>query len=76
MSHCAALTLSVRYRTQIDPVADAAFLPTSGVASRAVATSSGPVHTSTRTQQSAGEVIDDRVLTSKVKVALIDDPVT
>jgi hypothetical protein len=51
-------------------------LPTSGVASRAVATSSRPVHTSTRTQQSAGEVIDDRVLTSKVKVALIDDPVT
>ena len=31
---------------------------------------------STRTQQSAGEVIDDSVLTSKVKVALIDDPVT
>jgi len=30
----------------------------------------------TRTQQSAGEVIDDSVLTSKVKVALIDDPVT
>ena len=31
---------------------------------------------STRTQQSAGEVIDDSVLTSKVKVALIDDPAT
>jgi len=31
---------------------------------------------STRTQQSAGEVIDDSVLTSKVKLALIDDPVT
>jgi hyperosmotically inducible protein len=31
---------------------------------------------STRTQQSAGEVIDDSVLTSKVKIALIDDPVT
>ncbi len=30
----------------------------------------------TRTQQSAGEVVDDSVLTSKVKVALIDDPVT
>ena len=30
----------------------------------------------TRTQQSAGEVIDDSVLTSKVKVALIDDPIT
>jgi hyperosmotically inducible periplasmic protein len=31
---------------------------------------------STRTQQSAGEVIDDSVLTSKVKAALIDDPIT
>ena len=31
---------------------------------------------STRTQQSAGEVIDDTVLTSKVKIALIDDPIT
>jgi hyperosmotically inducible protein len=31
---------------------------------------------STRTQESAGEAIDDSVLTSKVKVALIDDPVT
>jgi len=31
---------------------------------------------STRTQQSAGEVIDDTVLTSKVKMALIDDPIT
>ena len=31
---------------------------------------------STRTQQSAGEVIDDSVLTSKVKIALIDDPIT
>jgi len=30
----------------------------------------------TRTQQSAGEVIDDSVLTSKVKLALVDDPVT
>ena len=30
----------------------------------------------TRTQQSAGEVIDDSVLTSKVKVGLIDDPIT
>jgi hyperosmotically inducible protein len=30
----------------------------------------------TRTQESAGEVLDDSVLTSKVKVALIDDPVT
>jgi hyperosmotically inducible periplasmic protein len=31
---------------------------------------------STRTQQSAGEVFDDSVLTSKVKIALVDDPVT
>ena len=31
---------------------------------------------STRTQESAGEVIDDSVLTSKVKIALIDDPIT
>jgi hyperosmotically inducible periplasmic protein len=31
---------------------------------------------STRTQQSAGEVIDDTVLTSKVKIALMEDPVT
>jgi hyperosmotically inducible periplasmic protein len=30
----------------------------------------------TRTQQSAGEVIDDTVLTSKVKFALMEDPVT
>ncbi len=30
----------------------------------------------TRTQESAGEVFDDSVLTSKVKVALVDDPVT
>jgi hyperosmotically inducible protein len=30
----------------------------------------------TRTQQSAGEVIDDSVLTAKVKAALIEDPVT
>jgi len=30
----------------------------------------------TRTQQSAGEVIDDSVLTSKVKMGLIDDPIT
>ena len=32
--------------------------------------------TSTRTQESAGEAIDDSVLTSKVKVGLIDDPIT
>ena len=31
---------------------------------------------STRTQESPGEAIDDSVLTSKVKIALIDDPVT
>jgi len=31
---------------------------------------------STRTQESPGEAIDDSVLTSKVKVALIDDPIT
>jgi hyperosmotically inducible periplasmic protein len=31
--------------------------------------------TATRTQQSAGEVVDDSVLTAKVKTALIDDPV-
>jgi hyperosmotically inducible periplasmic protein len=31
---------------------------------------------STRTQQSAGELINDSTLTSKVKVALIDDPIT
>jgi hyperosmotically inducible protein len=30
----------------------------------------------TRTQQSAGEQIDDTVLTAKVKAALIDDPAT
>ena len=30
----------------------------------------------TRTQQSAGEVIDDTVLTSKVKIALMEDPIT
>jgi hyperosmotically inducible protein len=30
----------------------------------------------TRTQQSAGEVVDDSTLTSKVKSALIEDPVT
>jgi hyperosmotically inducible protein len=30
----------------------------------------------TRTQESAGEVIDDSVITAKVKTALIDDPVT
>ena len=30
----------------------------------------------TRTQQSAGEVVDDTVLTAKVKTALIEDPVT
>jgi hyperosmotically inducible protein len=31
---------------------------------------------STRTQQSAGEVVDDSTLTAKVKAALIEDPVT
>ena len=31
---------------------------------------------STRTQQAPGEVIDDSLLTAKVKAALIDDPVT
>lgn len=30
----------------------------------------------TRTQQSAGEVVDDSTLTAKVKTALIEDPVT
>ncbi|HEX7374966.1 MAG TPA: BON domain-containing protein [Steroidobacteraceae bacterium] len=30
----------------------------------------------TRTQEAAGEVIDDSVLTAKVKARLIDDPVT
>jgi hyperosmotically inducible protein len=30
----------------------------------------------TRTQESAGEVLDDSMLTSRVKVALVDDPVT
>ena len=30
----------------------------------------------TRTQQSAGEVVDDSVLTAKVKTALVTDPVT
>lgn len=30
----------------------------------------------TRTQEAAGEVIDDSVLTAKVKAGLIDDPVT
>ena len=30
----------------------------------------------TRTQQSAGEVVDDSTLTAKVKTALISDPVT
>lgn len=30
----------------------------------------------TRTQQTAGEVIDDSVVTAKVKAALIEDPVT
>jgi hyperosmotically inducible protein len=30
----------------------------------------------TRTQQSAGEVVDDSVLTAKVKTALVEDPVT
>ena len=32
--------------------------------------------TATRTQESAGEAIDDSALTSRVKIALIDDPVT
>lgn len=32
--------------------------------------------TATRTQESAGEVVDDSVLTTKVKTALIADPVT
>lgn len=32
--------------------------------------------TQTRTQKTAGETIDDGVLTAKVKAALIDDPVT
>jgi osmotically-inducible protein OsmY len=32
--------------------------------------------TSTPKQQSAGEAIDDGVVTAKVKAALIDDPVT
>ena len=31
---------------------------------------------STRTQQSAGEVVDDSTLTAKVKAALVEDPVT
>jgi hyperosmotically inducible protein len=30
----------------------------------------------TRTRESPGEVVDDSVLTSKVKMALIDDPIT
>jgi osmotically-inducible protein OsmY len=32
--------------------------------------------TSTSTQQSAGQVVDDGVVTAKVKAKLIDDPVT
>jgi hyperosmotically inducible protein len=36
----------------------------------------GTACSATRTQESAGEVIDDSVLTSKVKMGLIDDPVT
>lgn len=32
--------------------------------------------TSTPTQQSAGEAIDDGVVTAKVKAALVEDPVT
>lgn len=32
--------------------------------------------TSTPTQQSTGEVIDDGVVTAKVKAALVDDPLT
>jgi hyperosmotically inducible protein len=36
----------------------------------------GAACSATRTQQSAGEVIDDSVLTAKVKAELIDDPIT
>ena len=36
----------------------------------------GTACSATRTQKSAGEVIDDSVLTAKVKAALIEDPVT
>jgi hyperosmotically inducible protein len=36
----------------------------------------GTACSATRTQESAGEVIDDSVLTAKVKAGLIDDPVT
>lgn len=36
----------------------------------------GSACSATRTQQSAGEVIDDSVLTAKVKAELIEDPVT
>ncbi len=32
--------------------------------------------TPTRTQKSAGEIVDDGVITAKVKAALIEDPVT
>ena len=32
--------------------------------------------TSTATKQSAGEVVDDGVVTAKIKAKLIDDPVT
>lgn len=32
--------------------------------------------TPTRTQKSAGEVVDDGVITAKVKTALIEDPIT
>ncbi|MBL8270820.1 BON domain-containing protein [Steroidobacter sp.] len=32
--------------------------------------------TSTTTKQSAGEVVDDGVVTAKIKAKLIDDPVT
>ena len=31
---------------------------------------------STRTQQAPGEVIDDSVITTKVKASLVEDPVT
>lgn len=36
----------------------------------------GSACSATRTQQAAGEVIDDSVLTAKVKAELIDDPIT
>ncbi len=36
----------------------------------------GSACSATRTQQSAGEVIDDSTLTAKVKAGLIGDPIT